>query len=279
MKNLVRFAVAGAMLAGFATAQAQSLPSTNNADLWLFVADTTTGTTFAEDLGSSASINKLLPASSLQLAGTDFSNNQPVAVNGTSVNIAASGALSTFLGSVGSDNIEWAVEGAQYPTSVNAKAATEAPGGIIVLASEPTIQGTQLAQGGFGGIQLIAGSFNNDLAYVNGSGITLKTSAGTSVVNVWGAGTGDIGGSVNLYGDGPDQSGIGLGQSVSLFGITGNGTKGQFQTYDLGDNLTLSANGTLSVSSATSPVPLPAAVWLFGSGLLGLLGVGRRRAA
>ena len=28
MKNLVRFAVAGAMLAGFATAQAQSLPLT-----------------------------------------------------------------------------------------------------------------------------------------------------------------------------------------------------------------------------------------------------------
>ena len=32
MKNLVRFAVAGAMLAGFATAQAQSLPSTGSSD-------------------------------------------------------------------------------------------------------------------------------------------------------------------------------------------------------------------------------------------------------
>jgi hypothetical protein len=49
----------------------------------------------------------------------------------------------------------------------------------------------------------------------------------------------------------------------------------------LGDNLTLSASGLLSVAagSVTPPVPLPAAVWLFGSGLLGLLGVGRRRAA
>ena len=54
MKNLVRFAVAGAMLAGFATAQAQSLPSTGSSDLWLFVADTSTGTTYAEDLGASA---------------------------------------------------------------------------------------------------------------------------------------------------------------------------------------------------------------------------------
>jgi hypothetical protein len=280
MKNLVRFAVAGAMLAGFATAQAQSLPSTNSSDLWLFVANTSTGTTFAEDLGSAAAINSLLPTSSLQAAGTDFSSNNPVAISGTSLNIAESSGLSTFLAANGTgSNIEWAVEGAQYPTSTNAKATTEAPGGIKVLASEPTVQGSQLAQGGFSNVQTIASSFNNDLAYVNGTGVTLSWSAGNSTTNVWGAGTGDVGGSVNLYGAGPDQSGITLGQSVSLFGITGNGSKGQLQTYDLGDNLTLSASGVLTVSSGTPTVPLPAAVWLFGSGLLGLLGVGRRRAA
>jgi hypothetical protein len=281
MKNLVRFAVAGAMLAGFATAQAQSLPSTGSSDLWLFVADTSTGTTFAEDLGSSASINKLLPTSSLLPAGTDFSSNQPVSLKGASLNIAASGGLSTFLGSTGSDTLEWGVLGAQYPTTTNAKATTEAPGGIVVLASEPTVQGSQLAQKGFSDIQLLASSFNADLTYVNGSGVSLKWSAGTATNNVWGAGTGDVGGSTTLYGTGPDQSGIALGQSVSLFGITGNASKGQLQTYDLGDNLSLSSNGTLTISSASStpPVPLPAAVWLFGSGLLGLLGVGRRRAA
>jgi hypothetical protein len=280
MKNLVRFAVAGAMLAGFATAQAQSLPSTGSSDLWLFVADTSTGTTFAEDLGSSASINKLLPTSSLLPASTDFSSNQPVSLKGASLNIAASSGLSTFLGSTGSDTLEWGVLGAQYPTTTNAKAVTEAPGGIVVLASEPTIQGSQLAQDSFGNIQTVASSFNNDLAFVNGSGVSLKWSAGTSTTSIWGSGVGDVGGSTSLYGQGPDQSGIALGQSVSLFGITGDGGKGQLQTYDLGDNLTLSANGTLTISNAsTSPVPLPAAVWLFGSGLLGLLGVGRRRAA
>jgi hypothetical protein len=284
MKNLVRFAVAGAMLAGFATAQAQSLPSTNSSDLWLFVANTSTGTTFAEDLGSTAAISKLLPGSSLLPAGTDFSSNVPATISGTNLNIAESSGLSAFLSANGTgSNIEWGVLGAQYPSSTNAKATTEAPGGIPVLASEPTAQGSQLAQIGFSFIQTIASAFNSDLAYVNGTGVTLSWSAGTATNNIWGASTGAAGGSTNLYGDGPDQSGIGLGSSVSLFGITGNGSKGQLQTYDLGDNLSLSASGVLTVSSGTTtpppPVPLPAAVWLFGSGLLGLLGVGRRRAA
>jgi hypothetical protein len=41
----------------------------------------------------------------------------------------------------------------------------------------------------------------------------------------------------------------------------------------------LSSTGDLTYNIVTSPVPLPAAVWLLGSGLLGLIGVGRRRAA
>ncbi len=40
------------------------------------------------------------------------------------------------------------------------------------------------------------------------------------------------------------------------------------------------ANGQLSYTVAgASPVPLPAAVWLLGSGLMGLVGIGRRRKA
>ena len=36
--------------------------------------------------------------------------------------------------------------------------------------------------------------------------------------------------------------------------------------------------GTGSAVSDVAPVPLPAALWLFGTGLVGLIGVGRRRA-
>lgn len=37
--------------------------------------------------------------------------------------------------------------------------------------------------------------------------------------------------------------------------------------------------GDLSVTYTYDPVPVPAAVWLFGSGLIGLIGVARRRKA
>jgi hypothetical protein len=64
-----------------------------------------------------------------------------------------------------------------------------------------------------------------------------------------------------------------------LYGMTGNGTTAAVQSFILG-SATLSATGllTLTGNTVTPPtVPLPPAVWLLGSGLLGLVGVSRRR--
>jgi len=41
----------------------------------------------------------------------------------------------------------------------------------------------------------------------------------------------------------------------------------------------LSYNGSFLVRAVTSPVPIPAAAWLFGSGLVGLAGIARRKKA
>jgi hypothetical protein len=38
-----------------------------------------------------------------------------------------------------------------------------------------------------------------------------------------------------------------------------------------------SPNFNANLTATPDPVPIPAAVWLFGSGLLGLVGVARRR--
>jgi hypothetical protein len=85
----------------------------------------------------------------------------------------------------------------------------------------------------------------------------------------------------NWYFNGPVNGVIGLDTPAFLYGVTGNGaTLTNVQTYQLA-TVTLAANGTLTAVGNTPPsaVPLPAAVWLLGSGLLGLAGVGRRKAA
>jgi hypothetical protein len=92
-------------------------------------------------------------------------------------------------------------------------------------------------------------------------------------------------------------AGIDAGTPISYFtpGILGNGivteialgTDAQFFSSQTGffagtkiqalDNWRLDADGTLTYGAPA--VPVPAAVWLMGSGLLGLVGVARRRKA
>jgi hypothetical protein len=68
-------------------------------------------------------------------------------------------------------------------------------------------------------------------------------------------------------------------QIVTTGGTLTHQTPVQFANATGAATWTLSSSGDLvySVPTPTSPVPLPAAVWLLGSGLLGLLGVGRRK--
>jgi len=65
-----------------------------------------------------------------------------------------------------------------------------------------------------------------------------------------------------------------------VYAYTSNGNGSLLQSYSLGQ-VELLSNGTLETVAAatTSAVPLPAGVWLIGSGLLGLAGIGRRRQA
>jgi hypothetical protein len=117
-------------------------------------------------------------------------------------------------------------------------------------------------------------------------GTVYQLSAGSAFGQVWGGavfGATAGAGSANVYGLEPDQTlqpGFQLlpfnvgGGTATLYGITGNGNTGPVQSYVLA-TLELNSNGALA---AAPPVPLPATVSLFGSGLLGLLGAGRRHA-
>jgi hypothetical protein len=77
----------------------------------------------------------------------------------------------------------------------------------------------------------------------------------------------------NLYGNSV-VGGIPLGASADFirsgYGFFSGLTQTTLESWNL------SANGALTYG-AVSAVPVPAAVWLFGSGLMGLVGVARRR--
>lgn len=92
----------------------------------------------------------------------------------------------------------------------------------------------------------------------------------------------------NTLGNGGLSTSQGLGGTLEMMYITQVGTtptNGTAAAFDFFDNAygratwNLASNGTLTydIDGAPAAVPLPAAVWLFGSGLLGLVGIGRRK--
>jgi hypothetical protein len=71
-----------------------------------------------------------------------------------------------------------------------------------------------------------------------------------------------------------------LGNSLSYFQATANGdTAADASTFaQILGTWNLASDGKLTWNAQSAVVPVPAAVWLLGSGLMGLVGVGRRRA-
>jgi hypothetical protein len=80
----------------------------------------------------------------------------------------------------------------------------------------------------------------------------------------------------NWYGGSTNITTTGLGSTARFYLATSNG-QGNGNPASIGAifNATLTSSG-LTLSNLTA-VPLPAALWLLGSGLLGLAGVARRK--
>jgi hypothetical protein len=274
MKNLVRLAVAGALVAGYSTVQAQSLPSSDASDLWLFVADTSTQETFAIDTG--VSVASLLSTSTSGLTTNPGPNPLVVSFSPSTV---SSAALSSFINASGAGTVEWAIEGANYNSSIGTK--PQKPGEIVGITDNGTSQGAVIAGLDNSNLTTWAAGFNGDIGYVAGAytagGATYAWSTGSAAGAAWGSSKYAPQGSTDLYGvSGADNSGIKIGSTESIFALTGGSSATFDESYLLG-TVSLQAGGPNGWELVLTPVPLPAAVWLLGSGLLGLAGIARRR--
>ena len=128
-------------------------------------------------------------------------------------------------------------------------------GGSLALFDEAGFGGSGLIIGALGGEVIFQANGSNWDASFNGNTITLLDDYNFVLGMSW-----DSGGT--WYGD----------SSYSLQG----GSPDSYQINFEGENAGLVVVGsTLGVD--LQPVPVPAAVWLFGSGLLGLAAMARRR--
>jgi hypothetical protein len=274
MNSLVKTAVAGALALGATSAFAVGLPSTNNSDLILYVdALTSSGTSagvYAVD--TNISLSSLMPGGFV----TGAANNK-TAFAGTSATVTTAG-LSSFIASKtgAGDSIAWTVEGGQFDGSTSATATnfnSVNPGSALAIFASPSLTAAlpNASTATTGTMYSFLNGLQKDLTI---GGLTgLKTASETTGTE---QSSPPAPSKYGFFG-GPDLATTGS-SAIDLFGFTGGGVNGgTLQSYILG-NATLSAAGVLQINpNSASAVPLPAAVWLFGSGLMGLVGVSRRR--
>ena len=265
MKTLVGLAVAAVLGVGVANASITPA-SPGPGELIEFVVDNTNGHVYAR--GLQVLDNTVLPSSAILSSSAYAGATAPVSTGYTlAAPVVADANLKTFLGQDGgTDSFSFGLLGA-------GATANFAPGdGILEFTSSNTIAASNLAVPTGTTIHSDVTSVNNNITTLNG---IIKGTAGDGT-------SADVSAQFNnntntflLYKATPITGA--LGTDMNLYAVTPNGSSaaaGQVYTAGL---FTVLANGTLEQVGNTSPVPLPAAVWLLGSGLLGLLGVGRRR--
>lgn len=280
MKTIFSVAAAVTALTGVGAAQAASIdPSTGDGSLMFFLTDTKTNQTYTDVLGAAFNVNSYF--SSTQATTTPHSAGVVNTITGDAsfqINLSADANLTSFLTAAGTDPLSWGIIAGAYtgafgtplrPTGVARYVMTSTSATSVLATPE-----TQIVNAMANGIHLDIGTLNTNLG-----------AASSTTNGVFGTTSSSNGTALNYYGAGIIMSPLNVGQSTTLYGVTGNGAgSGAGFAYGLGTAtfgaVTGVGNDVLTFSgNAGAAVPLPAAVWLLGSGLLGLAGVSRRRLA
>jgi hypothetical protein len=245
----------------------QASAAITQGDLLLEVWDTTDNVSYTRDLGitmaqfdSEIGLNTSTGTTTLASALT-FADSDGL-------------FASTFSNDPGA-NLTWNIVASNLVGSTQASAIVSATslGETAPNTSKPGIGGIyQRAQGLVTDVAANATTVSGNSAYYNAAADAGGYGAGGNWGDTMGGnyqqGTSATGYS-SLYAFYAQGKNSGLGTAVPIF---------NYLTQGGGDDtFSLASNGTVTFS-AVSPTPLPAAAWLLGSGLLGLFGIGRRRA-
>jgi hypothetical protein len=268
MNTLAKIGVASALAMGYVTAHAGAvIPSSSNpGDVFLF-ADVISG---GSVIGAFAADTTVTVNGATGVTG-NLTNGQTL--YGSTTNLASLIAL----GSQAGNTIQWAVMGGGGQQTTNTLQ-------FVTTDTNSTLGTLTGRKGGNLGSWVTGMTNTATLLNTNTGGPVAGGPGGSADIfatSASGAANWDptilTANASNWYSNGPTNLVNGLGTSATLYGVTGDSVTSTnlVKTTALG-NVTLTAAG-LVFSTAAAPVPLPAAIWLLGSGLLGLFGIGRRK--
>lgn len=282
---IATLAIGGAFAATAANAAnvVVSAPSTGTSQLLFFVNDNTTHSTYTRVLTQTLTSSSSGGVFNSTIATSSSTQGVVNQVNGEAnftYNIGQDSSYNTFLSNAqtAGDTLQWGIIGGAGTN------LTTTPGALVAVATatganaDSSVYNTanNIFQSSMIGTNT-GGGLAADINRLNGTGTDDGQGVNATLKGRIGASDSVKANTLTFYGAGVAMGHLSLGSSATLYGFTTSGPSGAtVLTYGLGTAL-LSADGK-SLTFTGNAVPLPAAVWLLGSGLLGLAGVGRRRA-